>query len=677
MNTISRILFFTLLFCAGFVSAQTHSLMPVPQQISFTGSRFAVGQGFHVVMTDTSGSRATRAAIRFLQRLDNRTAILLPKKPFSKPLTGKGPYLVVTYKRVGELRVQEDESYTLTVTGDHARLEAETDLGILHGLETFLQLIETDQQGYFIPGVTITDAPRFTWRGLMIDVGRHFQPVDVIKRNLDGMAMVKLNVLHLHLSEDQGFRIESKKFPKLHLMGSNGEYFTQEQIRDIITYATDRGIRVVPEFDMPGHASSWFVGHPELASGKGPYAIEKKFGVFDPTMDPTKKSTYKFLKVFLTEMCKLFPDAYFHIGGDENEGKEWNANKDIQEFKKKNNLKDNHELQNYFNIKVQAILKKNGKRMIGWDEILQPGLPSDAVVHSWRGKEGLEAAAKQGHDVILSNGYYIDLSQPAWKHYQNDPLPAASTSLSEKEKKHVLGGEATMWSELVTPATIDSRIWPRTAAIAERLWSPENINDVADMYRRLAAVSFELESVGLKHISYRPALLRQHTGHSNTKAMEELLGLIEPLKDYNRGQQGIPYSTDLPLTRLPDMAAPDARAAAAFKSNVERLIMKRDTSAIPLIQRQLEDWSRLPEKVNSEAGDVPALRGLLQMAARLKTVSLIGLESLVYLKHPNDILTAWVSESYEKLRIAAKPVEESELMVVEPIMQLFQHVQPK
>lgn len=628
-------------------------------------------------MADTANSRAVRAAIRFLTQIDNRTALILPKQPFKKPLPGKGPYLTISFKTEGELTVHEKESYSLTITGDNAKLEAETDLGILHGMQTLLQLLETDAQGYFFPGVLINDAPRFPWRGLMIDAGRHFQPVDVIKRNLDAMEMVKLNVLHLHLSEDQGFRVESLRFPKLQQMGSNGEYYMQSQIRDIISYASDRGIRVIPEFDMPGHATSWFAGYPELASAPGPYVIEKKFGVFDPTMDPTMNSTYKFLKKFLSEMCTLFPDAYFHIGGDENEGKQWNASKHIQEFKKKKGIKDNHELQNYFNTKVNAILKKNDKKMIGWDEILQPGLPMGTVIQSWRGMDGLEAAAKQGYDVILSNGYYIDLSQPAWKHYMNDPLPSASSKLNSAEKLHVLGGEATMWSELVSPENIDSRIWPRTAAIAERLWSPESVNDVNDMYRRLQAVSLELDGAGLRHISYRRTMITRLAGSANTAAMEQLLGLIEPLKDYNRGQQGIAYSTDLPLTRLPDMAAPDAREAAAFKKVVEQFMTTRDTTIIPEIELQLKSWVVLSDSSLAEAGTLPALAGLRKMAERLKQVSETGIECLYYFHHISEIQSEWVEQHYRMLQNAKTPIDESELMVVEPLLQLFQYVQPK
>jgi hexosaminidase len=192
----------------------------------------------------------------------------------------------------------EDESYTLEVTSSGAQLNAPTTLGVMRGLQTFLQLVEITPQGFAVPAVVIQDKPRFAWRGLMIDVGRHFMPMEVIKRNLDGMAAVKMNVFHWHLSDNQGFRVESKRFPKLQEMGSDGLYYTQEQVRDVISYAHDRGIRVIPEFDMPGHSTAWFVGYPDLASAPGPYTIERKWGVFDPAMDPTRESTYKFLDAY-------------------------------------------------------------------------------------------------------------------------------------------------------------------------------------------------------------------------------------------------------------------------------------------------------------------------------------------------------------------------------------------
>jgi len=196
-------------------------------------------------------------------------------------------------------------------------------------------------------------------------------------------------------------------------MGSDGLFYTQEQAREIISYARERGIRVVPEFDMPGHATAWLVGHPELASAPGPYTIERGAGIFEPALDPTREETYKLLDGFLGEMAALFPDAYMHIGGDENTGKQWDRNPKIQEFMRAKGLKDNHALQTYFNQRLLKILQKNGKRMMGWDEIFQPDLPKDVVIHSWRGQKALAEAARKGYDGILSYGYYIDLIQHA------------------------------------------------------------------------------------------------------------------------------------------------------------------------------------------------------------------------------------------------------------------------
>src|SRR5438552_8710310 len=251
------------------------------------------------------------------------------------------------------LELGEDESYSLEVSNTGAKLDSPTTLGALHGLQTFLQLVATASDGFAVPALSIQDKPRFPGRGLMIDAGRHVIPVDVLHRNIDGRAAVKLNVLHWHLSENQGFRVESKKFPKLHEMGSDGLYYTQNEVRDLIAYARERGIRVVPEFDMPGHSTAWFVGYPELASGPGPYEIERKWGVFDPAMDPTRDETYKFLDAFIGEMAGLFPDQFFHIGGDEVNGKQWDANPKIKEFMHGHGLKDNNDLQAYFNQRVQ------------------------------------------------------------------------------------------------------------------------------------------------------------------------------------------------------------------------------------------------------------------------------------------------------------------------------------
>ncbi|MBL0074185.1 MAG: family 20 glycosylhydrolase [Bacteroidetes bacterium] len=667
---------FLLFTLSGSLPGQPNMLMPVPQKIISGKGEFRFTGGFRIFVNQPTGSRAGAGVSRFIRRLDNKTHLLLVKEWLTKKPEQQKEMLTITCNTVAKLLPGENESYLLKITPEGCELTAPTDIGILHGLETFLQLIESDTKGYFIRSVTIDDAPRFTWRGLLIDVARHFSPVDVIKRNIDGLAMMKMNVLHLHLTEDQGFRIESKVFPKLHQYGSDGDFFTQEEMRSLIQYANVRGIRVVPEFDMPGHATSWFVGHPELASGPGPYTIEKKFGVFDPTIDPTRKETYVFLEKFLTEMCELFPDPWIHIGGDENNGKQWDANPKIQEFMKKNGLKDNHALQNYFNTKVMAILKKNKKKMIGWDEVLQPGLPADAVIQSWRGKEGLEAAAKNGHQVILSNGYYIDLSNPAWKHYTNDPLPA-NNNLSPDEQKNILGGEATMWAELVTPENIDSRIWPRTAAIAERLWSDREVNNIPSMYSRLARTSIRLEECGLEHITYRAKMIRRLAGNRNIESLITIAGLVEPLKDYKRHAQGVAYSTDLPFTRLPDIAAADAPVPLAFKDLCETWFRKKDPDVIPAIRAQLEEWQPLHGEVQISASGIPALAPWLIVSERVSKLSKIGLESLHYVESRAPVPDAWVKESYTTLSEAALPVQECELMIAESVMMLFQNALPK
>ena len=404
------------------------------------------------------------------------------------------------------------------------------------------------------------------------------------------MAALKLNVLHWHLTEDQGFRVESKKFPKLHQMGSDGQFYTQEQIKEIIEYARQRGIRVVPEFDIPGHATSWLVGHPELGSAPGPYTIERRAGIFEPALDPTREDVYKFLDTFLSEMASLFPDAYMHIGGDENEGKQWDRNPKIQAFMKEKGIKDNHALQAYFNLRLLKILEKNNKKMIGWDEILQPEIPTNTVIHSWRGTQALADAARKGYDGILSNGYYIDLSFPAWQHYAMDPIPADST-LSEKERKHILGGEATMWAEWVSPDTIDSRIWPRTAAIAERLWSPSSVTDVDDMYRRLSVISVQLEELGLTHKRNADVLLRRLVGGNETGPLKVLLSILEPVKEYRRYQQR-PATMLSPLTGLVDAATPDSAAARQFAKLVDGLISDspRFQTSTAELRQTLTEW---------------------------------------------------------------------------------------
>jgi hexosaminidase len=458
-----------------------------------------------------------------------------------------------------------------------------------------------------------------------MDVGRHFMPPEAVKRTLDGMAAVKLNVLHWHLSDDQGFRVQSRTYPLLHEMGSDGLYYTHAQIHDIVAYARDRGIRVVPEFDMPGHSTSWFVGYPEYASAPGPYAIERRFGVFEPAFDPTREETYQFLDQFIEEMAGLFPDPYWHIGGDEVDPRQWNDNARIAAFRTRRSLKDNAALQAWFNQRLSRILTRHGKKMIGWDEILHQQLPAGTVIQSWRGVEYLGRTIEMGFASILSAPYYIDQIYPAEQHYLADPLPPGLT-LAPEQAALVLGGEACMWAEHVSAETVDSRIWPRLAAVAERLWSPAEVRDVPDMYRRLSVMSLHLERLGLGHEAHSARMLRAMTGRRENPELEELLLSTMPATFGQRGR--IQKTTQLtPLTRLVDAARPDPW----LRSRMIQLARDRGEAAREELARIFRGWKSLEPRIVKLADSVPLAADGLDAARGLSQLGSLGLQILDHL----------------------------------------------
>lgn len=645
------------------------NLMPVPASVKFHQERLAVDGNFKVATRGHSDARLQAGIFRFMKRLEGRTVLTMaPGLAVDDQMT----QLIIHAQGAGKTvpAVSEDESYRIDITRRQALLSAPTVVGVLRGLETLLQLLDADRDGYFFPGVEIDDKPRFPWRGLLIDVARHFQTMEVLKRNLDALAAVKMNVFHWHLTEDQGFRVESKKFPKLHQLGSDGNYYTQEQIKEIIAYARDRGIRVVPEFDIPGHSTSWLVGHPELGSAPGPYTIERRPGIFEPALDPTREEVYKFLETFLGEMAALFPDEYLHIGGDENEGKQWDRNPRIQEYMKQKGIKDNHALQAYFNTRLSKILQKHGKKMIGWDEILQPELPKDVVIHSWRGTEALAEAARKGYDGILSNGYYIDLIHPAAQHYVPDPLPANST-LTPDQAKHVLGGEATMWAEWVTPETIDSRIWPRTAAIAERLWSPQSVTDVEDMYRRLGIISLQLEELGLLHKRNQDMMLRRLVRNGDIGPLKTLVSVVEPVKEYRRYQQR-PQNMLSPLTGVIDAATPDAEGGRKFSWMVQEFLADAPRHQLyrAELSQMLSDWQTAGASLGPTIDRSPALKEIKPLAHNLSQLGDVGLEAISYLKFGMPPPREWRETSLAKVEEAAKPAGALEFVVIAGMKQL-------
>lgn len=606
-----------------------HNVMPMPRSIAVVSGGLRLDTAFTVAIRGHRDARLERAVIRAITRLEARTA-----QPMSHVIRSDNATVVVDVRSAGHAvpDLDEDESYRLSVTPSRATIEAATVVGAMRGLETLLQLHATDKSGDFLQAATITDAPRFPWRGVLIDASRHFMPVEVIKRTLNGMSVVKLNVLHWHLSEDQGFRVESTAFPKLHELGSDGSYYTQQQIREVVAYAADRGIRVVPEFDMPGHTTAWFVGHPELASAPGPYSIERHWGVFRPTMDPTRETTYAFLERFIAEMVTLFPDRSWHIGGDEVDPTQWKTSTSIQQWMTQNHVADVHALQTHFNRRLFAILERHGRQPVGWDEILQADLPAGAVIQSWRGTNGLTEAVKQERQAILSAPWYLDHMKTSREMYLADVLPAGLTAA---QQALVLGGEACMWAEYVTAETVESRLWPRLAAVAERFWSPAGVRDVPDMYRRLEVVSGRIAEVGPRHQTHAALMVRRIASGADADHLEAFIAYARP-----RGFGGRGTTQLSPLTQLVDAAWPDPWTDPRMLDRAERAVTG-DSTAARLLAEDFMRMAGFRQVLLDMVPRVPLARGGLPLAQATERLATVGLEALQHRIRGTRPSAAW------------------------------------
>jgi hexosaminidase len=412
------------------------------------------------------------------------------------------------------------------------------------------------------------------------------------------------------------------------------------------------------------------VGYQELASGAGPYAIERQWGIFDPAIDPTQERTYKFLDELIGEMATLFPDQFFHIGGDEVNGKQWDANPKIQAFMRLHDLKNNQDLQAYFNKRVQQIVTKHGKTTLGWDEVLHPDLPKSIVIQSWRGQDSLAAAAKQGYRGLLSYGYYLDLIWPASRHYGVDPMSGAAANLTPEESQRVLGGEACMWSEYVSPENIDSRVWPRAAAIAERLWSPQNVTDVKSMYARLDEVSRRLDWLGLTHNSSYALMLRRIAGTDDISSLRVLADVVEPVKDYTREETApaVPTSAT-PLNRLVDAVRPESTTARHFTELVDALLAGQaspETKAemIALLHQWRDNLANLQPLLDESF----LLREVAPMSKDLSALGATGLNALDYLDRGESAPDDWKAEQLGLIE-QAKTQKGQLLLVVAPSVQ--------
>jgi hexosaminidase len=611
--------------------------MPLPWKTVPTPGHLAIDSSFAIEIRGFTDPRADSTVQRFTARVAGQTGL---------PIAGGHTTLIVESAPTGG-----DESYQLDIAPERAVLQASTFDGALHGLETFAQLIEPGRDGFEVSSVHIEDHPRFPWRGLMIDCARHWMTLEVIEQNLDAMAAVKLNVLHWHLSDDQGFRVESQLFPRLQQFGSDGHFYTQDQIRHIVAYAHDRGIRVVPEFDIPGHTTSWLVGYPELASAPGPYSIERHWGIFEPTMNPAREETYQFLDRFLGEMTALFPDHYFHIGGDEVDPAQWKRSASIQAFARERHLETPAGLQAYFTQRVQKILKKYGKTMIGWDEVLDAGLDSDTLIQSWRGPEALAGAANKGYRGILSFGYYLDHLKPASFHYAVDPAIA--------DNDRILGGEACMWSEYVSAETVNSRIWPRAAAIAERLWSPREVTDVVSMYHRLDAINRGIRS-------NEQAMLNRLGGG---RALRVLADASEALGIEGR-RTARKYTSLVPLNRFVDAVPPESPTVRHLASMAAKVVSNPGAAApeIGELRVAFTEWRA------NEIADNFLTTELIPLSKNLSNLGSIGLRALEFLNAHKSPPSDWVAQQLKAIDQMEHPVAEVHLAATRPVRILLERI---
>ncbi|MDB5255573.1 MAG: beta-N-acetylhexosaminidase [Chitinophagaceae bacterium] len=536
--------------------AQELPLLPYPQRVDRLSEQFRVDSSLYLHISDKIDSNLKHyvywAGGRMSAKSNNMMVIDLHK---DSTYHRKGIWIF--FDSLQTPCVKANEGYRIDVNKKIIKVCASTSLGVMRALETLTQLLAKDETGYYFPGVVIEDKPQYNWRGLLIDVSRHFIPLKVLYRNIDAMAMAKMNVLHLHLTDDQGFRIESKKFPELHLNGSNGQYYTQADMRRLVEYASDRGVRVVPEFDLPGHATAWFAGLPEYASAQRTYQPESGYGVFDAAMDPTNEKMYVFLKDFFMEMATVFKDSCVHIGGDEVTGKDWESNGYIQQFMQDKKLKNQHELQAKFNQRLEVLLASCGKQMIGWDEVLDCHPSATTIIQSWRGDRQMDKAIAEGYQVVRSNGYYLDQTYTAGEYY------VRRNTKQETDKGRIIGQEAAMWSELADSITIDSRLWPNTAAIAEIGWNSSLPVDTFAFYRRLETFSARLDKAGIQHERYLHAFAdSMHLGR-DVDEFVWLMAYLKPASGYKRHyakkKKGT-YATSFALNDIADMARPTSLA---------------------------------------------------------------------------------------------------------------------
>lgn len=649
--------------------ANRPALMPYPRDVITRQGFHRLHNGFRAQLSGPEDRFARAAVDRFFDRLSAKSGIRFVAAHASDPEDAL-LRMSISEATPDWPALRNDESYRLRIAPEFIELSATNGYGLRHGLETLLQLLEVRELGIGFPVIQIQDQPRFPWRGLMIDPVRHFLPVAELRRQIDAMAGVKLNVLHLHLTNDQGFRVESKRFPKLHEAGGEGQYYSQAELREIVDYARWRGIRVVPEFGVPGHTAGWLVGYPELGSRPGPYTPVRSFGIFEPTMDPTNEKLYPFLDEFYGEMASIFPDPFVHIGGDEITGKHWLESPNIKAFMEQEQLKTPADLHAWFNRRLIPILEKHGKRAIGWDEVLHPDLPRTVMVQSWRGPESLAEAARNGHQGILSNGYYLDLMLSAASHYSPDPLAGTDSPLSPEERARILGGEACIWAEFVSAENIGLKLWPRLGAVAERLWSDGSLRDEEFLYLRLPKLLDDLLHIGIDPRQTRRAMLQRAVG--NRAEAESLMAASEwmaPVERYYRADSG-DYTVFTPLNRLVDALWPESLVARQLSRQIQESMAPNRTEILGEVETSLREAAKQSARLVEACHRSALLADGASVMEEVSAAAKLGAEAAHYLRMKRQPPEGWKQAARRDLGLWQSRRGEIRNLLVDPVKSL-------
>jgi hexosaminidase len=522
---MKKFLLILCLFASASVFAQPLAIIPQPSQVSQTEGVFNLSQAT-ALSFDAAKPEFKSIAGQLNEFLKTYYGFTLPVNEKVKQ--------TISFK-LNKSLPGSDEGYLLKVDPKEIVITAKSPAGIFYGVQSLKQMLPVAKNGPLaVPCAEINDQPRFAWRGLHLDVGRHYFPISFIKKYIDNMAMYKLNTFHWHLTEDQGWRLEINQYPQLtetsswrdetvvgHASRSKvydgvgyGGFYTQKQVKEIVQYAAERFITVVPEIEMPGHSVAILAAFPELGCTGGPYNVMTTWGVSKDVLCAGKEETFKFLQNVLDEVCELFPSKYIHIGGDECPKDRWKECPDCQKRIKDLGLKDEHELQSYFITRIEKYLNSKGRQIIGWDEILEGGLAPGASVMSWRGIKGGIEAAKQKHNVVMTPGshLYFDHYQsketdkeplaiggylPLEQVYSYEPIPE---ELSADEQKYIMGAQANVWTEYIASTKyLEYMVFPRVCALAEVVWSPKEKRDFADFSKRMDTEYLRLYRYGINY----------------------------------------------------------------------------------------------------------------------------------------------------------------------------------